>query len=652
MTYQRPGVYINTSLTPLTPGASAPGQSTAAFVGMHTEGPTLPTLVSSWTEFTKLYGGFGDAKNYLPFAVWSYFANNGNQCYVIRANNSDAVAATQTLNDREVGGGAIQPPTNVAAAPSGTVGSVTSVYGYVVTALNALGETLPSTPEVTVTANATLTSSSGVTVTWTPVIGATGYSIYRRTLPTGYGEGDYGGGIYGGALEVALKLTSVSGQATSSFLDDGSYTPMGDLPTANTTGQPVPILKLSCISVGAWGNKLYVEISDSISGNGRFNVILRKDGTADANIVEQFVDLSMDPTDNRYAIAMINSTTLGSKYVTAQFVGTWTVWDATKTPQVQPATPLSGGSDGTTTSGTLASNLLTATQRLATYEQNVDLNIAGVSDTAVLNPIMAWTATKDNLFMVIDVPPAVVGTDGATVSEAATVAEYINMVSGSNKLTPTADAAVYGPWLKMPDPLSAVQGATRTLPPGGSVLGRYSQTDALTGVEKAPAGVDIPLQRTVGVELAFQNANLDTLNTNQVNIIRNVPGYGYCIMGARTLLSNMPNRYVSIERTLMNIRQSLRLNTIFAVFDDNTPALWARLSAVVSQYLQGIWQQGMLSGATAEEAFFVLCDETNNTATTIAAGEVHIQVGLALVSPAEFVVIDINQMSSSTTTTA
>ena len=133
MTYQRPGVYINTSLTPLTPGASAPGQSTAAFVGVHTQGPTEPTLVTSWTEFTKLYGGFGNTKNYLPFAVWQYFANNGNQCYVVRASASDAVAATDTLNDRDLGSGAILPPTDVAAAPSGSVSGTTSEYGYIVT---------------------------------------------------------------------------------------------------------------------------------------------------------------------------------------------------------------------------------------------------------------------------------------------------------------------------------------------------------------------------------------------------------------------------------------------------------------------------------------------------------------------------------------
>src|SRR5690242_5834231 len=135
MVYQRPGVYINTSLTPLTPGASAPGQSTAAFVGVHTQGPTIPTLITSWNQFVNLYGGFGSASNLLPFAVWQYFANNGNQCYVVRAAATDAVAANKTLNDREVGAGGILPPTNVVATPGGST-TPSQLYGYIVTAVN------------------------------------------------------------------------------------------------------------------------------------------------------------------------------------------------------------------------------------------------------------------------------------------------------------------------------------------------------------------------------------------------------------------------------------------------------------------------------------------------------------------------------------
>lgn len=627
MVYQRPGVYINTSLTPLTPGASAPGQSTAAFIGVHSQGPSIPTLITNWNQFVTLYGGFGDGQNYLPFAVWQYFANNGNQCYVTRATATDAVAANQTLNDRQVGAGGILPPTNVVGTPGGTT-TPSQLYGYIVTAVNVNGETNQGI-ESQVTANATLTVSNNVVVTWTPVVGATGYRVYRRNL------------TLSGPQPDPLLLTFLAGQATSTFTDNGSYTPAGAIPLYNTTGAPVPIVKFVASAVGTWGNNIYVDITDANTGTGRINVTVRYGGTSDSNIVERFIDTSMNRTDPRYAVSMINSTVLGSKYIRAVDLGVYTTWTAANTPKAQTPTAITGGSDGVATP-----SLLTATQQLATIQGNLDINLPGISDTSVLNPVLAYTNTKSNMFVVIDTPQATIGSDGITPNEAATVQTYLSMVVGNTQITPTSTAAIYGPWLQVSDPISTVPGATRKLPPGGAVLGIYSQTDARVGVQKAPAGVNIPLQRVVGTELAFQNSNLDTLNVNGINVNRLVSGYGFCVMGTRTLLQTLPSRYVNIQRTLMNVSFNLDQLTQFAVFENNNPNLWSRLSAVVTQYLQAIWQQGMLQGDTADQAYYVQCDSGNNTPTTIAAGEVHVKVGLALNTPAEFVVIDINQMSS------
>lgn len=630
MVYQRPGVYINTSLTPITPGAAAPGASTAAFVGVHTQGPTKPTLVTSWNQFANLYGGFGNGQNYLPFAVWQYFSNNGNQCYIVRAAATDAVASSLTINDREVGAGGILPPTNAAATPNGSV-SPSQLWGYTVTAVNGTGETNGGV-EAQVTANATLSVSNNVVITWTAVTGATGYRIYRRPL------------TLSGPQPTPQLLSSVSGQATVTFTDNGSYTPTTNIPSYNTTGTPVPIVKFSASAVGVWGNQIYVDIVDSTTGGGRFSVVVRYGGTADSNIVERFVDVTMNSTDSRYAISMINSTVLGSKYIQAVDLGTYTTWTTAMTPQAQTAAPLTGGSDGVATP-----SLLSATQQLATIQGNLDLNLPGVYTTSVLNPVINYVNTKSNIFMVVDTPPATIGTDGVTPNESATVNSYLSMVIGNTQIPPTANVAIYGPWLQVTDPTSTVPGATKTLPPGGAILGIYSQTDAKSGTQKSPAGVSIPLQRTVGVELAFQDSNLDVLNTNAINVNRFVSGYGFCVMGTRTLLPNLPSRYVSIQRTLMNISFSLNQLTQFAVFENNNGQLWAKLNAVVSQYLQGIWQAGKLQGDTPSQAYFVQCDSTNNTPTTIAAGEVHVRVGLALNTPAEFVVIDINQMSSNAT---
>lgn len=635
MTYQRPGVYVNTSLTPLSTGTTSSGQSTAAFVGVHTQGPTQPQLITSWNNFLNLYGGFGNGANFLPFAVWQYFANNGSRCYVTRAVATDAVTATQTLSDREVGTGGILPPTGVTSTPGGTV--VPSYnWEYTITALNATGETNGGIPTVAV-ANQVLTVTNNVVLNWSSVTGATmGYNIYRRNL------------TLGGPLATPLLLGHVA-TGTLTFTDNGSFTPAGAIPLSNLTGTPVPILKLSCVAAGLWGNNIYIDITDSVTGAGRFNLTVRYGGTTDSFIVERFIDVTMNRTDQRYAVGMINSTLLGSNYIRAVDLGAYTTWTAAITPQIQAATALAAGSDGAATP-----SLLTATQALTTIQAqgNLDINLPGITDTPTLNPVLNFIETQPNMFAVVDVPQAILGSDGVTPNESATVNQYLNMVIGSSQLTPSAAVAVYGPWLQVPDPVSTTPGATRKLPPGGAVLGLYSQTDSRYGVQKSPAGVTIPLQRVAATELPFQNSNLDTLNVNGINVIRNIPSYGFCVMGARTLLPNVPNRYVAIERTLLNIQYNLTQLTQFAIFDNNNSQLWAKLSAVVGQYLQGIWQSGVLQGNTADQAFFVECDSGNNTPTTIAAGEVHVQVGLALNSPAEFVVININQMAASATTTA
>jgi hypothetical protein len=538
------------------------------------------------------------------------------------------------MNDREAGAGAVLPPTNLVATPGGTV-TPSYTYEYTVTATTAGGETNGSVV-ATAVANQTLSNTNNVVLTWTATSGTiTGYNIYRRNLTTG------------GPLATPLKLSSVAA-GTLTFTDNGSYTPLGAIPLYNTTGTPVPILKLSCVSAGAWGNNIYVDIVDSNTGAGRFNLIVHYGGTTDATIVERFLDMSMNRTDQRYAVSMINSTLLGSKYIRAVDLGTYTTWTSAMTPQAQSGVALASGSDGVA-----SPSLLTAVQQLGTIQGTLDINFPGISSTSTLNPLLAYTSSTPNMFVVVDTPQAVIGSDGVTPNETSTVNNYLSMVVGSNSISPlTSGAAIYGPWLNVPDPISTTPGATRTLPPGGAVLGLISQTDALYGVQKSPAGVTIPLLRVASTELTFQNSNLDTLNVQGINVIRNVASYGYCVMGARTTLTNLPTRYVSIERTLLNITYNLNNLTQFAVFENNNSQLWARLSAVVAQYLQGIWQAGVLQGDTPQQAYYVQCDSGVNTPTTIAAGEVHVQVGIALNTPAEFIVININQMAASTTTSA
>jgi phage tail sheath protein FI len=118
-------------------------------------------------------------------------------------------------------------------------------------------------------------------------------------------------------------------------------------------------------------------------------------------------------------------------------------------------------------------------------------------------------------------------------------------------------------------------------------------------------------------------------------------------MGARTLKQDgTANKYVNMRRSLIYIRKQLKNLTEFAIFENNDEKLWAAIRTVIGSFLVEYKNQGGLRGARSADAFFIKCDAENNTAQSIANGEVHIQVGVALQYPAEFVVIDLSQKTS------
>jgi phage tail sheath protein FI len=212
--------------------------------------------------------------------------------------------------------------------------------------------------------------------------------------------------------------------------------------------------------------------------------------------------------------------------------------------------------------------------------------------------------------------------------------------------------AVYFPNLTIADPASTVVGKTINVAPGGSVVAEYSATDTSVGAFKSPAGITNNIGGAVPVTTLL-STDFDIISSalKNVNIIRTVPGYGTCIMGARTIGSAYSDKYISVRRTLNYLEYNLKNNTQFAVFEPNDANLWSEVAAVASGILNDYWSKGGLAGATADQAFYVKCDSTINTPTTIGAGELHLEVGVALQRPAEFVVIKIGQINGGTTVT-
>jgi hypothetical protein len=315
-------------------------------------------------------------------------------------------------------------------------------------------------------------------------------------------------------------------------------------------------------------------------------------------------------------------------------------------------TPLTGGSDGTTVNNTA----IAATASLAKLDVLASpllLNAPGVTEVTNVNNMLNYAYNRSDCFVIID--PTQTTTD--SVSQLALANNYTGGSGGSAAL---GFGAVYYPNLTIPSLTSTAPGATSTAYPGGAVAAKYVTTDASRGVFKSPAGLEARLAGVVSVA-KLTNTELDYLNNGSssttfanatpVNAIRYIPGSGIVVMGARTLSTSYNNKYVSVRRSLIQLRRQLTDATAFAVFEPNDQRLWNRIKTTCEVNLIGFWQSGGLRGSTPSDAFYVKCDSTINTVSSIAAGEVHVEVGVALQRPAEFIVIRISQYDSGSVVT-
>lgn len=417
---------------------------------------------------------------------------------------------------------------------------------------------------------------------------------------------------------------------------------LNDLGTGGTGGtDPEPVLTLKAISPGAVGNGLYIDVVSGIASTGRFNLIVRN-GSATSAPVEQYTDVSLDPADARNLIAMLGAETSGSRYLTGTYTGS-TTWDYRFTPGDQSGTPLTGGLDGT---GTI--DLVAATKLLDAVDGLLDVNLPGISDPIVINPLITWAQAAGTRFLVVDAPAA-----SALYSD--TLTAYKNLsplgTSSGTPYTSSSYLAVYGPWITVSDPSAQATGATRLLPPGGAMLGLYGQADQISGTQQSAAGQAYPIAGALAPQVKFVNADLDTLNMLGINVLRKISGHsGVVPMGVRTLASGMPDRYLSIRRTLMYVTHLCVQATAFAVFRPNNSDLWDQITSVLNDELSTLHQSGTLKGATGSQAFSVLCNSTNNTANSTANGVVNIEIGVALNTPGEYILIQIGQLASGVTT--
>jgi phage tail sheath protein FI len=168
-------------------------------------------------------------------------------------------------------------------------------------------------------------------------------------------------------------------------------------------------------------------------------------------------------------------------------------------------------------------------------------------------------------------------------------------------------------------------------------------------VWKAPAGTQATLNGVQSLVYKMTDAENGELNPLGVNCFRTFPIYGSILWGARTLVGADADanqwKYVPVRRTALFLEQSLYQGTQWVVFEPNDEPLWASIRLNVGSFMQNLFLQGAFQGSTPAAAYFVKCDSETTTQTDIDLGIVNILVGFAPLKPAEFVVIQIQQMA-------
>ncbi len=202
----------------------------------------------------------------------------------------------------------------------------------------------------------------------------------------------------------------------------------------------------------------------------------------------------------------------------------------------------------------------------------------------------------------------------------------------------TKYAAFYYPWIVASDALTGVR---TTLPPGGYVCGIYARSDNTRGVHKAPANETVA--GALDLEYDIDHGTQEVLNPRGVNVIRRFPGRGIRVWGTRTLSSDPLWKYVSVRRLFIFIEASIYNSTQWVVFESNDQKLWARVKQTLTLFLRTQWREGALFGAKEEEAFSVAVGRETMTEDDILNGRLIIEVGIAPVRPAEFVIFRVFQ---------
>lgn len=404
-------------------------------------------------------------------------------------------------------------------------------------------------------------------------------------------------------------------------------------------------LELVAASPGLWGNNLRVVVDYDT----------RPLTTEEADQVFNLTILEVDPATD----AVRNSEVLRNVSVSpgaARFVGTILEQEShllrlvgdppeerpTEIPAATPAEPDTDGTPGDPITFTEVEGSETDKTGIWALERADIFNLLCIPpfDAETDVPQSTWDAAAAycrNRRAIVLVDPPASWNEAADVTPSAI----------TSVVTRDENAAIYFPRLLAPDPLQENRLAEYV--PSGAVAGVIARTDSERGIWKAPAGLDAALRGVSGLTVRMTDGENGNINPQGVNALRTFPTAGHVVWGARTLrgADQLASewKYLPVRRLALFIEESLYRGTQWVVFEPNDEPLWAQIRLNVGAFMQNLFRQGAFQGSSPRDAYFVKCDSETTIQNDIDLGIVNVHVGFAPLKPAEFVVIQIQQIA-------
>jgi uncharacterized protein len=687
--YLAPGVYVE-EVSFSAPTIEGVGTTTTAFVGPTLTGPvsgmpygglppndeplatapapTIPQLLTSFGDYQNIYGGFGPLSmtlssqgsvpsdparnvNYMALAVQAFFTNGGSELYVSRVY----------ANNPGTGGGVIDPGIATSGTASGT--AVVVAGRFPGSFLNGDVVTVTLTPMKVQNFNNLANLPAG------SLLGVAGSSGANPTL-------------YANGAGTTFSNSSTSAALTAANFPPAQTTPQNlyvitvqvTAPAANGTQMVFTGLGLDPNNPNYIGNVLGVNPPrpiDQLQNQIWFNIgsTLDKAATLFNTLFPNWVDPSASvpawKASLAYAANQLVTDSNGNIQIVATAGTSGTAAPAWNTTTGQTTT------DGGVTWKNLGSAIPTAVFTLGSAGGGTngdDGAEPGPDDYGTPSvpgkPFYYITALED--VAIVAAPGSSCYAQGEAIMSTALIphveqqrayrvaileTNYGGLDSDYETARGQVDSsygALYVPWVWTPNPL-AVSGtstpANVLVPPTGFMAGIYVRSDDENSVAKAPAN-EVVLG-AVDFERHINFAEQQLLNPLGINCLRYFPDRGYLVWGARTVSSDTSLMYINVRRYLVYLEHSIDNGTQWAVFENNGPALWARVADSIDSFLNSEFAAGNLLGTSPSDAYFVRCDRTTMTQNDLDNGRMICLIGVALLKPAEFVIFRIGQMTAS-----